>query len=360
MKARIITFLLLSLILLFFFLFNHDSNVTKRDDDNSSPTEYFVSKFLLNKDGTIRTDFSHNERSTEALSESMGLWMIYLALKDDHTQFERAVKTVKQEFLSKEKLVMWEIVKGEKANTNALIDDLRIIETLYEMGERTQQSSYLSLANKMSQAILNYNRVNHNFVDFYDQTYDMKSGQLTLSYLNPTTFRYMVSHGQLSDSEFVEIRNFMNKLPDDGVFFPISYDIKKQDYLFEETVNLIDQLYISIYLERFGIKKNTLYKWIKESIEAEKTLYGRYRRENLEPAVNYESVAVYALAIIYSLEKNDSDLAMKLYGHMKKHQITDSTSPYFGGYTDSDTTHSFDNLLALIAERKLLNEHLIE
>ena len=59
-----------------------------------------------------------------------------------------------------------------------------------------------------------------------------------------------------------------------------------------------------------------------------------------------------------SLEIDDTDFAKKMYVQMKTLQQNDESLPYLGGYIDmgSKNTHTFDNLLALMAERRGLNE----
>lgn len=89
-------------------------------------TEQFITKYLLDQNGTIRTNFKDKDEGEIALSESIGLWMEYLAEKEDSELFDQAFDTIQDYFLSKDKLVVWKVENREQANTNALIDDLRI------------------------------------------------------------------------------------------------------------------------------------------------------------------------------------------------------------------------------------------
>lgn len=41
-------------------------------------------------------------------------------------------------------------------------------------------------------------------------------------------------------------------------------------------------------------------------------------------------------------------------------EILDPTKTYYGGYMSGNETHSFDNLLPLLAERKLFDENIIQ
>jgi len=335
---------------------NHSQTET-----STTPTEQFVLQHLLRQNGAIRTNFKDKDEGQIALSESIGLWMEYLAEKEDAKLFKEAFHTIQDHFLSKDKLIVWKIDNGERAHTNALIDDLRIIEALFREGERTNHKKYISTAKAMSKGILKYNRQGDDFVDFYDHEYKYANDELTLSYLIPGAFHYMEKYQLLSTESLKTIRTFMAEIPLNNDFYPKYYQVNEQIFHYDDIVNLIDQLYIAIHIERFGLTTDELYEWLKAEFYKDHLLYGRYDGKTKERSVDYEAAAVYALAIIYSLEKKDHTFAKDLYEQMITMKVTDSDSIYFGGYVDvpNVSTHSFDNLLPLLAERKLMNEQII-
>lgn len=96
---------------------------------------------LSNPDGTLRTTLSPLIEpdddvawGDEALSESLALWMLYLYEKGDATLFAEAVTILRDRFW-RDGWIHWKIQpEGDRATTNALIDDLRIAEALYRAG----------------------------------------------------------------------------------------------------------------------------------------------------------------------------------------------------------------------------------
>lgn len=103
-----------------------------------------------------------------------------------------------------------------------------------------------------------------------------------------------------------------------------------------------------------------LSKWIIEEWKSRGQLYGRYIADTKEPAVQYESPSVYALAVLFSRTKADPAVIKPLYKRMTSFETLDTLKPDYGGYMSGGDTHSFDNLLPLLAERKLFNENIIQ
>lgn len=128
--------------------------------------------------------------------------------------------------------------------------------------------------------------------------------------------------------------------------------------MFDDEINLIDQLYVAIYWEDGKVKTDPFYQWLQSTFTEKGFIYGRYDRETKEPTVSYESSAVYGLAILYALQKNDLSFAEALYNRLLTLRVNDESHDYYGGFVHvaDHRTHSFDNLLPLIAERVLLDE----
>ena len=114
-------------------------------------TESFVRQHLLKEDGRIQTNITRQK--DVYLSETVGLWMEYLVMKNDFIQFDQQVDTLKKYFLTKDYLVIWELKGTEAAPANAFIDDLRIIDVLYSAGKQWNHESYIELADNMSKVL---------------------------------------------------------------------------------------------------------------------------------------------------------------------------------------------------------------
>ena len=354
MKKWIVIFavVLLALIgLKYYTLFAAKPTVSKED---SLVAEHFIRDYLMQEDGRIATDLT--SRKDEYLSETVGLWMEYLVLQDDQEAFEQQVKVLKKYFLTKDYLVVWEVKDKKKAPANAFIDDLRIMNALYEAGERWSNSSYKKLAKKIKGALVTYHIKQDVFIDHVDLKTKSQAEQVTLSYLIPSALDKMETD---ASKAYKQTRSLFLDAPINPLgFLPKTYDLSTGSYIFEDKVNMIDQLYMGYHRAQWGADVSQLLEFIRQTYTEHGVLYGRYDLNEGTPIVEYEAVAVYALAILLAIETDENELAEKLYENMKAMQQTDKAQPYYGGYIDvaSKSTHSFDNLLALIAERKGYDE----
>lgn len=320
------------------------------------PTEPFIRKHLLHKDGTIRTNLEGKNGYQLALSESLGLWMEYLVAKQDFEGFEEAYETLLRTFVLPEGIIVWKVENGERAQTNALIDDLRIMKALFAAGKHENRKDFIQTAISIAESLAKYNRKGEYFVDFYDVKHQYANEEITLSYLDRESFRYMVQYGAIDEEMLKNLDEFLNTITLENGFYPKSYNVRTHTFSFENPVNLIDQLYTAFHLEKAGVKTDEFYEWLKAEFYQNGRLNGRYDRNTKKQAVDYESASVYALTILYSLERNDRSFAKDVYERMVAMRVDDKQSNHYGGYVVNGETHSFDNLLPLLAERIFLYE----
>lgn len=116
-------------------------------------TENFILRHMVNDNGTLATyrlvdtkAGTGEAKGREALSESAGLWLQYTLDKDDQALFDEQVKVIQDNFIYKNHIVYGNSLKRERQSaTNALIDDLRIIEQLYRAYEMYKEERYKTL-----------------------------------------------------------------------------------------------------------------------------------------------------------------------------------------------------------------------
>lgn len=341
------------------FFYSHNEIAPSKNREQSLLTEQFINNHLMTEDKMIRTNFTNQEDGSLFLSESNGLWLQYLTLTGDTEQFAEAYEATKKHLQFKNKLFSWRISNGEKANTNALIDDLRIVEALFLEGERTNNKKWIEEALHISKAIVKFHQYDNLFVDFYDREHLYANEQITISYLDIAPFQFMVKYQVLAEEKVQETIQFLEQLPLQNGFYPMSFDMVERTFHYDDTVNLIDQLYIAFHLEKANIRTDEFYKWIDEVFYSTNKIFGRYDAKTGVEAVEYESVAVYALTILYALKRDETTFAKDVWEKLQSMQISDKESSYYGGYVHDHSTHSFDNLLALLAERELKIEKVI-
>ena len=360
MKLRtkwILTVMILLLMGVFYLM-----NLVKNKDlvyaKDGLPAEQYLLKYMTKWDGRIQTDLL-NQKDVY-LSETVGLWLDYLLLKDDEKQFAKQVGVLKKHFLTEDHLVTWEIQNKKKAPANASIDDLRIMNALFEASAKWNEPRYSELALKMARSLGDY-QINDEFmVDYIDLVSKYQGTVITLSYIIPSAFNQLHEHNSISQQAYTNMQKLLVDMPHTSIgFYPKSYDIRTKNYLFDEEVNMIDQFYIGYHRAQWEGDVKPLITFTKQALaNGSGKLYGRYDLKTGKAVVDYEGAAVYALAILMCLEVEEKELAKELIRQMQAMQQLDEQKAYYGGYIDivSLDTHTFDNLLALIAERKMLDE----
>ncbi|MER3125410.1 glycosyl hydrolase lipoprotein [Bacillus pumilus] len=321
------------------------------------PGEYFMTHHLMTDQGLIRTSFAEQHIY---LSESLGLWMDYLVRKKDPNSFEQQFHVLQDQFLLDHHLLSWQIESDQKSQVNALVDDLRVIAALQKADHLWQKPAYQKTAKDIAQSLKDKNMYKGILSDYYDAAANRTSHTITLSYIDLAAIKELVSLHIFTKQMASHQLAILKHAPRQKGFFPKSYDIKKKAYSFDQEINMIDQLYTAFHADLANVHTSAIMKWLKTTFKEEGKLYGRYKLGTLKPSVTYESPSVYALVILYALKQNEPEFAKDVYERMKELQIKDPLKPYYGGYMNEKDTHSFDNLLPLIAERELLNESVIQ
>lgn len=323
-------------------------------------TEAFIKKHMLNPNGTLATYLSETPaispdlaHGREALSESLGLWLEYAVENKDKALFQQNYAILRQYFFAPEGFVYWKISPDGKSDvtTNALVDDLRLVDALLAAHQLWGQEEWAQTAGAIGNAVSLYLVKSNTFVDFYDRKYNKSADVLTLSYLDPRPLKKLGQWKPAKQPLYDRAIGAIQAIPNDGTFFPKSYHLPSGQYAYDPVVNLIDQLLIALHRASQGIPSPELTAFLKNEFQIQGLIYGGYDRMSHEAPVKFESPSVYALAILYSLERNDTEWALALYKRML--QLQHRSGEYQGGYVSDNQTHIFDNVFPLLAEVRL-------
>lgn len=354
---RYLVFASLSCIFLLSGCFNDEPKPSK-EYKSQFPTESFIRKHLMTEEGLIQTDITN--RDHEFLSESLGLYLLFLVQQKREDEFAHQADVLEHYFLDDSNLVSWRLEQVDHTITqspaNAWIDDARIVHALYQAADVFDEMSYADLAKRISKPLTTHAVKDGLPVDYINRPTNETGDMLTLSYLDESALRLMSSSNNLYENS----KKLLEKAPLSEPFFAKSYSISEKTYQFDDEINMIDQLYVALRYEQFGLSTNPFYIFFKDVFD-QGPVFGRYDRVTKEPIVDYESQAVYALAVFYLLERDEHEFAEEVMARLKSSMVSDSSSEYVGGYLDISTkeTHSFDNLLPLLAEGGLENGYLI-
>lgn len=320
-------------------------------------TEAFIKEHMTNGNGTLATYLTAEEsgaseaaKGREALSESMGLWLQYGAEKKDEDLFRQSAASLKAHFIGPEGLVYWKLTAEGKTlvSTNALVDDLRLVDALYSGYSLWGKEEYARMAQSIGQANGKYLAVDGMLVDFYDLKYKNHPDFLTLAYICPSTVQKLVSQGIFTEELGAATENLLATIPNDGIFYPKQYQLKTKKTVYEPVVNLVEQLYIMQHRRQLGLSSDPLYGFLRQEFYSKGVIYGTYDRISRQPPQPFESPAVYGLVILAALEQEDRQFALDVYKKMVSFRVT--SGMYKGGYVSAGNTHVFDNLYPLLAE----------
>lgn len=346
---------------MFFFQFKQERKV------ESFATEGFIQKWLTNDNGTLATYIKDGEtedvdlvKGRESLSESLGLWMEYALLKGDRMLFDDSYEKLNRYFLEENGFVNWKLTEEGKSEVfaNALVDDLRISLALFKASEKWQDVRYEKTANQISRYVVKFNVMEHLLTDYYVKTDDYASEVITLSYIEPEALSQLVDRGLLELSIHENMMRILTEAPGESSFYPKSYHVHKKQYQYDTNINLIDQALVAFYRAKSGASTDSFYRFIKREFEEHNKVFGQYDRFSENAVVTYESPAIYAWLILYSMELGDEALALDLFERMSDFKVNHFS--YLGGYSiHKGDTHIFDNIIPLLAERTLQEMGLI-
>lgn len=260
------------------------------------------------------------------------------------------------EYYLEEGFVYWKIEENGKSSvsTNALIDDIRITESLIQASEHRDEEKYLNAADSIVDYLSEHNVNEGILTDFYDRTHDEASSVITMSYIDLEALNTLSEQNKIDDDVKETTVNILTEAPIENGFYPKSYNVENRAYHFDDDINMIDQLIPAYHLSREGIDSDILLSFIREEMDERGVIHGVYDRETKEPLVEYESPAVYGILTMYLLEIGETELAEDVFQRMKDFQVQDRNNEYYGGYSVyDDDTHIFDNLLPMLAELEL-------
>ncbi|WP_449599237.1 glycosyl hydrolase family 8 [Paenibacillus sp. Marseille-Q9583] len=318
--------------------------------------EQFITSKLTGEYG-VYTNFIETDQSAEAasghevLSESASLRMLAAVRSGQQERFAEQWQLAKQTFDINSGFSYRYSPKQQKLYPlNAAVDDLRMIQALYEAGEKFGDKRYTAEADKYGERFYDYNVKDGKLYDFYDMEYSSTNTFVTLCYINLGTLRKMSIPSQFSKKLTNDLNVILENgyLSDEFPFYETRFNYETGKYS-SENINTVESLLSILALAEVGQQKAASIDFIKQQVGAG-TLYGQYSREG-KPLNDIRSTAIYAITAMIGTEIGDESLHHKSIERMNEFRVTDVDSPLYGGFGDvaSGQAYSFDNLMALLA-----------
>lgn len=333
--------------------------ISSQSDQNSRQKKLLV-KFLLDKmitDQGIYTNYRNVSGSADLahghqmLSESSGLWLLYLATSHQYKKFRRTYQQTKKTFNQKNQFsYLFDPKTRKKSNVNATLDDLRIIRALQMYATLTHSKHYRYEAAKRFALLKTGSLKNGKIADFYDAKSHKQSSDSSLAYYDFVTLKYFESVNQTGKKIYKKQLNIVRNgyLGDAFPLYAASYQLKEQVYS-GKALNTSEALETILHLAEIGKVKTTTLSWLKNQISTGH-LYNSYSTLGIVHDKS-QSAANYALAAMIFACSGDNSTYKKAMHLAWNSQVIKVNSPIYGGLGNKKTTDAFsyNNLETLLA-----------
>ncbi|CAH2214547.1 glycosyl hydrolase family 8 [Tepidibacter aestuarii] len=364
MKKLVLFLILLCLCVLITKAVHYEVQTTEIKYNKFQYKERVTLNFLLenmsNNETAIYTNYldflNSNEdiaKGKDILSESQGLILLYLLNRDNKDGFDKVLKFSFDKMKLKNNTFAWKI-RGNNyiSNSNALIDDFRILRALIGAHDKWNDKIYMKYIKDISDALLIYNTKGCIPIDFYDIEYGYKSDAITISYLDIYTINRLKSIDKRWNGIYQNSINIiLNSKIDNTPFYAYEYNLLDKRYSNEEQIDLIQNMYTLIHLAEENIIEYKDIEWIYDEFEKYNKLYTLYSCKDFKPSTSTESTALYALTARLFYICKDFEKAQLFLDQCEKFRIIESGSELYGcfGNERNKEVYSFDNLQYLVS-----------
>lgn len=315
----------------------------------------FLQNKLQDGNGVLVYSVNKSGLADYAVSESMGQAMEYAALSGNKDYFTKISKLTEQYFLAPSGYYYWKVsVPGYEGSTSsALIDDLRIFKA-YALAQKYKFGDYQPMLHMLAERIYKFDiNVAGYPCDYYDGSCDKRANEVSLFYLDSQTVAMLVDLDKKKwQSVHDNVERLLLNMPNNRLgLYPAKFNLSSQQYIWGDTVNMVENLYTALNLDYIGGDVKPLLKFLKSQITRHGKIYNWYYLNGTESDPN-ESTAVYALAARLFALNGDSKSAQFCLKKVVDFQLAEG-STFVGGFGDEDSglVYTFDQLEALLMLR---------
>lgn len=335
-------------IVFFYYLYKTENKVAffllKQDfiSKEEKQAAIMVKDKMVGEKGLIFQKIEQGKMMDAYLLESMGQVLEYADYTGNKKLKDETLRLVFKYFKTREGYLSWQIYEGKLQKATALIDEMRILKVLMQ-GERNKANEYY--INVIKESLYNFSLQEGRWVDFYDARCREKADQISLFYIDLETMGMLAKEDARFAKPFKYAKNIlMNSPVNEYGFFPQAYDYKRKEYIYNSSVNMVENILTSMYYHQNGGNIERFVSFLKREIDRGH-IYNHYYYDSTPS--KEESTAVYALACQLFMQTGETLYADMCYAKMLAFQIKEGDLK--GGFGDlfSRTVYAYDQLEAL-------------
>lgn len=356
-----LVFIIAGTIIYIFYIYKSEPELTLEKIEYRKELVYkFIEDKMTSPSGGIYTNYltdkvlEYDIKGNYILSETIGLTMKYAIIEKDLELFDRQFCYLNNYMITDSGFIPWYVQAGGKNKSffTSTIDDIRIAEQLIKAYEIWGKEKYIRKASEAIENILKYEISDLNLINYYNWKEDEKSNRIKLVYIDPGALELFSK----INSKFKQIKTNGEKTlslsPDSRFpFYRKTYNYLAKQFEQSSEVNIINLLLTALNCSKTGVSQTDLVNWLEEEMRENNKVYGKYNYHSGVPAVDYESIAGYAIGVRLGLLEGNIELTQKFMYKLLSFQDLDKESPTYGGFvfTSGGESYSFDNLQAMIS-----------
>lgn len=318
----------------------------------SHATAEFINNQLTDSRGAVHSSYFPSEEETfqsDILSESQGAMLEYSVAYGNQELFDHILNYIQNSMLI-DGLISWVVTEEGASKVNALVDDLRIYEAIYQANE--SWGGYEDELADYQRRLLHYGINEGSFIDFYDAENKAYARRFTLCYGDLKAMELLAQ----TDDAFETAREEAVILLQNGQIseeFPLYYswyNYEKKSYE-KDDLNMAEAMVTLLHLAEADMLPDNTLLWLKtqmnhSGVKARYTVKGK-----VVSGYDFDSTAVYALIAMIGAEIDDDTLVSQAVKKMEKMRIDDTALTYNGafGMEDGSGITSFDQVMPLLA-----------
>lgn len=336
-------------IVFFYYLYKSENKIAffllKQDfiSKEEKQAAIMLKDEMIGEKGLIFQKIEQGKVMDAYLLESMGQVLEYADYTGNKKLKDETLRLIFKYFETREGYLSWQIYEGKPQKATALIDEMRILKVLMQ-GERDKEAEYY--IDVIKESLHNFSLQEGRWVDFYDARCREKADQISLFYIDVETMEMLAKDDTRFYKPFKYAKTIlMNSPVNEYGFFPQAYDYKRKEYVYDSSVNMVENMLTSMHYFKTGGDIKPFISFLKSELD-KGHIYNYYHYDST-PLKKEQSTAVYALACQLFMQTGDTLYVDMCYEKMLAFQIKEGDLK--GGFGDlfSRTVYAYDQLEAL-------------